>query len=221
MYRQTADAASVTTVFFTPSGKNTKTQIKPFGYRSRQYAGRCLYCSTVSAKPATGTAPLPAAAALFPNCCKPYWHTLFPPPPAQKHRPRFVFLDWLQGYLKNSETNALLLENSYTPADIVRTLNALTAQSIADAIAAHAPGVREVFACGGVFNAVLMAELSDRLAPLGIRTATTDELNLPPQWVEAAAFAWLAACRVCREPGNPHAAAGAKQPYILGAWHGA
>jgi len=23
---------SVTTVFFTPSGKNTKTQIKPFGY---------------------------------------------------------------------------------------------------------------------------------------------------------------------------------------------
>ena len=126
----------------------------------------------------------------------------------------------LQGYLKNSETYALLPENSYAPADIVRTLNALTAQSIADAIAAHAPGVREVFACGGgVFNPVLMAELSGRLAPLGIRIATTDALNLPPQWVEAAAFAWLAACRVCREPGNPHTATGAKQPYILGAWH--
>ena len=26
----------VATVFFTPSGKNTKTQIKPFGYRFRQ-----------------------------------------------------------------------------------------------------------------------------------------------------------------------------------------
>ena len=146
----------------------------------------------------------------------PYFHRT---PPKSTGRDLFS-LDWLQGYLKNSETDALLSENSYTPADIVRTLNALTAQSIADAIAAHAPGVREVFACGGgVFNPVLMGELSDRLAPLNIRTATTDELNLPPQWVEATAFAWLAACRVCREPGNPHAATGAKQPYILGAWH--
>ena len=146
----------------------------------------------------------------------PYFHRT---PPKSTGRDLFS-LDWLQGYLKNSETNTSLLESGYAPADIVRTLNALTAQSIADAIAAHAPGVREVFACGGgVFNPVLMAELSGRLAPFGIRTATTDELNLPPQWVEAAAFAWLAACRVCHEPGNPHAATGAKQPYILGAWH--
>ena len=146
----------------------------------------------------------------------PYFHRT---PPKSTGRDLFS-LDWLQGYLKNSETDAPPPESGYAPADIVRTLNALTAQSIADAIAAHAPGVREVFACGGgVFNPVLMAELSGRLAPLGIRTATTDALNLPPQWVEAAAFAWLAACRVCREPGNPHAATGAQRPYILGAWH--
>lgn len=146
----------------------------------------------------------------------PYFHR---PPPKSTGRDLFS-LDWLQGYLKNSETDTPPPESGYAPADIVRTLNALTAQSIADAIAAHAPGVREVFACGGgVFNPVLMGEISDRLAPIGICTATTDELNLPPQWVEAAAFAWLAACRVCREPGNPHAATGAKQPYILGAWH--
>ena len=31
---------SVATVFFTPSGKNTKTQIKPFGYRFRWYRFR-------------------------------------------------------------------------------------------------------------------------------------------------------------------------------------
>ncbi|HFC6438800.1 cytochrome B [Neisseria meningitidis] len=30
----------VATVFFTPSGKNTKTQIKPSGYRFRQYRFR-------------------------------------------------------------------------------------------------------------------------------------------------------------------------------------
>ena len=146
----------------------------------------------------------------------PYFHRT---PPKSTGRDLFS-LDWLQGYLKNSETDDPPPESGYAPADIVRTLNALTAQSIADAIAAHAPGVREVFACGGgVFNPVLMTEISDRLAPLGIRTATTDELNLPPQWVEAAAFAWLAACRVCRKPGNPHAATGAQRPYILGAWH--
>ena len=34
------EEASVATVFFTPSGKNTKTQIKPFGYRFRWYRFR-------------------------------------------------------------------------------------------------------------------------------------------------------------------------------------
>ncbi|HGK6036970.1 TPA: hypothetical protein ACJ3FC_002229, partial [Neisseria meningitidis] len=31
---------AVATVFFTPSGKNTKTQIKPSGYRFRRYRFR-------------------------------------------------------------------------------------------------------------------------------------------------------------------------------------
>ncbi len=136
----------------------------------------------------------------------PYFHR---PPPKSTGRDLFSYR-WLQGYLKPEQR----------PADIVRTLNAFTAQSIVDAIAAHAADAREVFVCGGgVFNPVLMGELTARLAALGIRTADTNELKLPPQWVEAAAFGWLAACRIHRQPGNPYAATGAKRPYILGAWH--
>ncbi|MBH5328785.1 anhydro-N-acetylmuramic acid kinase [Eikenella sp. S3360] len=130
-------------------------------------------------------------------------------PPKSTGRDLFSY-GWLQGYLKPH----------YGPPHIVRTLNAFTAQTIADAIAAHATDAREVFACGGgVFNPVLMGEIAERLAAFGIRTADTNELALPPQWVEAAAFAWLAACRLHRQPGNPHAATGAARPYILGAWH--
>ncbi|WP_240636404.1 anhydro-N-acetylmuramic acid kinase, partial [Neisseria meningitidis] len=46
---------------------------------------------------------------------------------------------------------------------------------------------------------------------------STAELNLDPQWVEAAAFAWMAACWVNRIPGSPHKATGASKPCILGA----
>ena len=36
VFRTVVAFVGIATVFFTPSGKNTKTQIKPFGYRFRQ-----------------------------------------------------------------------------------------------------------------------------------------------------------------------------------------
>lgn len=129
--------------------------------------------------------------------------------PAPKSTGRELFsLAWLQGYLKAGQP----------PADIVRTLNALTACSIARAVREYAPAAREAFVCGGgSCNPVLMDQLRRQLA--GVAVATTDDLHLSPQWVEAAAFAWLAACRVHRRAASPHAATGAARPYVLGAWH--
>lgn len=136
----------------------------------------------------------------------PYFHL---PPPKSTGRDLFSYR-WLQGYLKPH----------YIDADIIRTLNVLTAQSIAVAIARYAGEAREVFVCGGGgFNPVLMEELAGNLPVCGMRLALTDELNLPAQWVEAAAFGWLAACRLHRWPGNLRTVTGAKRAYVLGAWH--
>ena len=49
------------------------------------------------------------------------------------------------------------------------------------------------------------------------RTATTDFLGLPPDQVEAMAFAWLAWRTLHGEPGNLPAVTGARGPRILGA----
>jgi len=61
------------------------------------------------------------------------------------------------------------------------------------------------------------AEMAERLPQCEI--LGTAALNLDPQWVEAAAFGWLAACWFNRLPGNPHRATGASKPCILGAGH--
>ncbi|MGL5609060.1 MAG: anhydro-N-acetylmuramic acid kinase, partial [Aeromonas veronii] len=41
--------------------------------------------------------------------------------------------------------------------------------------------------------------------------------GLAPDWVEGAAFAWLAMCFVHRKPGNLPAVTGASRPAVLGA----
>jgi anhydro-N-acetylmuramic acid kinase len=46
--------------------------------------------------------------------------------------------------------------------------------------------------------------------------ASTDE-GLPPQQVEAAAFAWLARCTVRRDAGNLASVTGARGARVLGA----
>lgn len=101
------------------------------------------------------------------------------------------------------------------PADVQRTLAELTVESIADAVRRHAPGTRRVLVCGGgVENALLMGELTLRLAPASV--ASTSALGLDPQHVEGAAFAWLAQRALEGLPGSLPAVTGAKQAAILG-----
>ena len=129
------------------------------------------------------------------------------PPPKSCGREEFG-LPWLEACLRGSEP----------PVDVQATLLAYTAATAADAIAQHCPGAGELFVCGGgARNAALMAALGKRCP--GMRTASTDSLGLPPEHVEGAAFAWLAARCLDGRPGNLPAVTGARGPRILGAIH--
>lgn len=109
------------------------------------------------------------------------------------------------------------------PADVQATLTRLTAVSIARAIAAETPGrpVQAVYVCGGgAYNSVLLGELADALgAVLGkaVPVASTEQLGVAPNRVEALAFAWLGYRFTRRQPGNLPAVTGAAGLRVLGA----
>ncbi len=101
-------------------------------------------------------------------------------------------------------------------ADVQATLTELTARSIAAAIGRHAPLTDEVVVCGGgVHNGYLLERLQAALAPTTL--ASTTDHGMDPAWIEAAAFAWLAARRLDGRPGNLPSVTGARDPAILGA----
>ncbi|WP_096031803.1 anhydro-N-acetylmuramic acid kinase [Caballeronia calidae] len=110
---------------------------------------------------------------------------------------------------------------SLAPADVQATLTALTAMTVAREIARHASDVRSVYVCGGgARNPVLMSMLQQALEDSGVAgvpVMTTEALGVPPQQVEALAFAWLAMRCVAREPGNLPAVTGAAGDRVLGA----
>jgi anhydro-N-acetylmuramic acid kinase len=106
-----------------------------------------------------------------------------------------------------------------TPHDVVATLTAFTAESIADAIQRFVvPKVGKVdeviVSGGGANNPTLMAMLRERLSPIAIRRS--DELGINADAKEAIAFAILAHRTVMGLAGNLPSATGASTPIILG-----
>jgi anhydro-N-acetylmuramic acid kinase len=130
------------------------------------------------------------------------------PPPKSTGRDLFG-LAWLDAFLASQAPGL--------PAqDVQATLAALTVESVARDIERHAPETDLLYVCGGgARNGHLMRSLATRLAPM--RVATTAELGVPVDQVEAAAFAWLAHCFIERRPGNLPSVTGARGPRILGA----
>jgi anhydro-N-acetylmuramic acid kinase len=110
---------------------------------------------------------------------------------------------------------------NFAPADVQATLTALTASTVAREIARHAPDTRAVYVCGGgARNPVLLKMFQQSLddnGVSGVPVMTTEALGVPPQQVEAFAFAWLAMRCVAREPGNLAAVTGAAGERVLGA----
>ncbi len=129
---------------------------------------------------------------------------------APKSTGREVFnLEWLNSRLRVNNIQR-------APADIQATLCELTAQTIANAISAYEIQPGSIWLCGGgSHNSLLVKRLTALCAPY--RITTTEEANLHPDWMEAAAFAWLAQQTLRGLPGNLPSVTGAKQPTILGA----
>ena len=77
----------------------------------------------------------------------------------------------------------------------------------------------------GLFESVYEAMLVLKLSEVGLSVqrqmpinpvATTAELGIAPEWIEAIAFAWLAKQTLNRQSGNLCAVTGAKKAVILG-----
>lgn len=117
---------------------------------------------------------------------------------------------WLQRAL--SDVTAV------APGAVQASLLELTARAAADALRAEAPGTGRLSVCGGgARNRRLMQRLAELLP--GVRVGSTAELGVPPDAVEALAFAWLAQAFVDGRPGNLPAVTGAQGGRRLGALH--
>ena len=102
------------------------------------------------------------------------------------------------------------------PADVQATLTELTAHACASDLHRHGKDGALLIVCGG---GALNDHLLERLRALlpGVTVSASVEHGLPPQQVEAAAFAWLARATVRREPGNLASVTGARGARVLGA----
>jgi anhydro-N-acetylmuramic acid kinase len=130
------------------------------------------------------------------------------PPPKSTGRDQF-HLDWLRSRLGDP---------AMPPADVQATLCEFTAATIADALRREQPDTAAVLACGGgVHNAQLMERLRAQLP--GVRVESTAAHGLDPDFVEAAAFAWLAAQTLAGLPGNLPSVTGASGLRVLGSVH--
>lgn len=123
------------------------------------------------------------------------------PPPKSTGRERFN-RQWLTSHLKAD-----------MPAENLQaTLAELTAQSITDSLAEFDP--QRILVCGGgAHNNHLLRRLQDCS---GVLVESTDCEGLHPDWVEAAAFAWLAWARIEEKPGNAPVVTGASREAVLG-----
>lgn len=111
---------------------------------------------------------------------------------------------------------ALLGDTQVSPIDVQATLSELTARTIATSVLKSAPDIDDVLVCGGgLHNLDLMQRLRSYLS--GVKVSSTEEFGLHPDWVEAAAFAWLAKRRLDGKPGSMPEVTGASEAQVLGA----
>ena len=108
------------------------------------------------------------------------------------------------------------LDTRLDAEDVQASLLELTAVTITDSVRSlPAATPTRLLACGGgASNERLMARIAALLP--GIETTTTASAGIDPDWVEAAAFAWLAWRTMNRLDGNLPEVTGAREAVILG-----
>lgn len=114
-------------------------------------------------------------------------------------------VSWLNSHLKNKQLAA---------NDIQASLTELTATSIFMAIEDFSHNAKTLYVCGGGAHNTYLIERMKNHSTLNIQS--TEHLGVGPDWVEAAAFAWLAKQTFNRKSSNLSSVTGAKHPSILG-----
>ena len=131
------------------------------------------------------------------------------PPPKSTGREDF-HLPWLNDCLSRHP--------ALTPADVQATLVAFTATTITqqiDKLHHSAKNSISIILCGGgAYNTALVEAIA--LNRPDDEVLTTKNLGIAPEWIEAAAFAWLAQQTIERKPGNLCEVTGATREVILG-----
>ncbi|WP_369856326.1 anhydro-N-acetylmuramic acid kinase [Candidatus Thalassolituus haligoni] len=106
--------------------------------------------------------------------------------------------------------------HTLTAADALATLTEWTARSIAIAVQRFGHMQGELLVCGGgIHNRCLMERITTHLPDHHV--ISTADAGIHPDWIEAAAFAWLAKQTLDLLPGNLPLVTGASGPRILGA----
>jgi anhydro-N-acetylmuramic acid kinase len=104
---------------------------------------------------------------------------------------------------------------SSRPEDVQATLVELSASTIALGIEQTAPEAESIYVCGGgAYNKHLMARLKSAVG--GRNVASTSQLGIEPDRIEAMAFAWLARQTLKGLHGNLPDVTGARSELILG-----
>ena len=129
------------------------------------------------------------------------------PPPKSTGRETFN-LEWLQHHVGG-------IDQRPSPVDVQATLCELTATSIATALSrwGHPSGLL-IVAGGGRLNRHLMSRIEHQLP--NHRVTTSDQQGVNGDWLEAAAFAWLAHRALEGLVGNAPNVTGAKAARVLG-----
>jgi anhydro-N-acetylmuramic acid kinase len=132
------------------------------------------------------------------------------PPPKSTGRERY-------GRPRLEKIIATARKEGLSREDLLATLTAYTAETVRlafDRFVLPKWPVKEIFlGGGGGKNPALAAFLAARMPGLKIRA--TETLGLPPQYIKAAAFAYLAYLALCRQTGNVPVATGG-HPAVLG-----
>lgn len=126
-----------------------------------------------------------------------------------------LHLSWVENALQSTSGGAAV---GPSPQDVQATLTELTARCAVTALRRHALQTQTLLVCGGgAYNGQLMDRLDAQLP--GVQVRSTASEGVPPDQVEALAFAWLARAFVQRQAGNLPAVTGAQGPRVLGAWY--
>lgn len=120
---------------------------------------------------------------------------------------------WLDAHLAT-------LPHPVAAQDVQATLLEYTAQCIRLGLEQVGSEAANIYLCGGgAYNGALLARLRELHYPASV--ASTQALGIAPEWVEAAAFAWLAQQTLDGLPGNAAGVTGARTEAILGAIYAA